>query len=109
MEDESTRRIDIIIVINRYKSEAEILDPTIRFERLSSQPREVDLEKKRIYEPTRYIFVNSSSQCSPTTTITTPLESLGPIPQRRERERVYIMQFSCGFVQVDSREPVDIE
>ena len=50
-EDESTRRIDII-VINRHKSEAEILDPTIRFERSSSQPREVDLEKKRIYEPT---------------------------------------------------------
>ena len=55
-EDESTRRIDII-VFNRHKSEAEILDPTIRFERSSSQPREVDLEKKRIYEPTVPYFL----------------------------------------------------
>ena len=46
-----TRRIDII-AINSRKSEAEIIDPTIRFETHKDQPQEVNLEKRQIYEPT---------------------------------------------------------
>ncbi|KAJ4429713.1 hypothetical protein ANN_21917 [Periplaneta americana] len=46
----SNRRIDII-VINRNKQTAEIIDPTIRFEISTTQPSEVNEEKKKIYEP----------------------------------------------------------
>ena len=47
----STRRIDIIC-INTKKSIAEIVDPTIHFESSSTQPEDVNAEKKNIYEPT---------------------------------------------------------
>ncbi|KAJ4426176.1 hypothetical protein ANN_26985 [Periplaneta americana] len=45
----NVQRIDIIAIKN---NSAYILDPTIRFETHADQPREVDSEKKRIYEPT---------------------------------------------------------
>lgn len=44
-DEGSSRRIDII-AINRSKMEAEIIDPTVRFEINSVQPLEVDAEKK---------------------------------------------------------------
>ncbi|KAJ4426632.1 hypothetical protein ANN_26430 [Periplaneta americana] len=47
----SNRRLDII-AINRNKQTAEIIDPTIRFEISTTQPSEVNEEKKKIYEPT---------------------------------------------------------
>ncbi|KAJ4435993.1 hypothetical protein ANN_18617 [Periplaneta americana] len=47
---DSNRRADII-VIDRVKDKAMILDPTIRFERNLSQADEVNKEKQEIYEP----------------------------------------------------------
>ena len=51
----STRRVDIL-AIDRKKCLAYILDPTIRFEISKEQTNEVDLEKKKIYEPTASFF-----------------------------------------------------
>ena len=55
-----TRRIDIIC-INRNKSIAEIIDPTIRFESSRTQPEDVNAEKKNIYEPTIPYFCEKYS------------------------------------------------
>ena len=55
-ENDSNRRIDIIS-IDKSKREAEIIDPTIRFETSNSQPEEVNVEKKNIYEPTIPYFL----------------------------------------------------
>ncbi|GAU93514.1 hypothetical protein RvY_05444 [Ramazzottius varieornatus] len=49
-EKYSSRRVDIII-IDRGKSQAWIVDPTVRYEGGDQQATEVDNEKKRIYEP----------------------------------------------------------
>ncbi|KAJ4432125.1 hypothetical protein ANN_20741 [Periplaneta americana] len=46
----STKRADIIAIDNNQKI-GFIIDPTIRFEGAEFQPQEVDLEKKRHYEP----------------------------------------------------------
>ncbi|KAJ4440395.1 hypothetical protein ANN_08536 [Periplaneta americana] len=46
----STKRADIIAIDNSQKI-GFIIDPTIRFEGAEFQPQEVDLEKKRHYEP----------------------------------------------------------
>ena len=51
----SNRRVDIL-VINRKKNEAIIIDPTIRFEKSKTQPEEVDEEKRKIYEPTTTFY-----------------------------------------------------
>ena len=48
--NDSSRRIDII-VIDRGKKQAWILDPTIRYEGNDTQATEVDEEKRKIYEP----------------------------------------------------------
>ena len=48
--DDSSRRIDII-VIDRGKKQAWILDPTIRYEGEETQAADVDEEKRKIYEP----------------------------------------------------------
>ena len=48
--DDSSRRIDII-VIDRGKKQAWILDPTIRYEWNETQAKDVDEEKRTIYEP----------------------------------------------------------
>ncbi|GAV07920.1 hypothetical protein RvY_17698 [Ramazzottius varieornatus] len=49
-ENGSSRRVDIII-IDRGKSQAWIVDLTVRYEGGEQQATEVDNEKKRIYEP----------------------------------------------------------
>ncbi|KAJ4441588.1 hypothetical protein ANN_11444 [Periplaneta americana] len=46
----STKRADIIAIDNNQKS-GFIIDPNIRFEGAELQPQEIDLEKKRHYEP----------------------------------------------------------
>jgi hypothetical protein len=53
----STRRIDIIAIANSSRH-AYILDPTVRFERSSSQPLDVNKEKKAVYEPTINYFIS---------------------------------------------------
>ena len=55
-DGDSNRRIDII-AINRQKASADIVDPTIRFEVSLNQPNEVDLEKKKNYEPSIPYFL----------------------------------------------------
>jgi uncharacterized protein YaaW (UPF0174 family) len=54
-ESGSTRRIDII-AIDRKNNKGWIVDPTVRFETTIGQPKEVDEEKKAIYEPTVPFF-----------------------------------------------------
>lgn len=56
-EDGSVRRIDMI-AIDRGKKKGIIVDPTIRFEMNCGQPTEVDMEKKKIYEPTIPYYKN---------------------------------------------------
>lgn len=66
-DQDSVRRIDII-AINRKKSVAEIIDPTIRFEQSKAQPMDVDKEKKEIYESTIPYFRNKYNVQSITVT-----------------------------------------
>ncbi|KAJ4438532.1 hypothetical protein ANN_14477 [Periplaneta americana] len=66
-DQDGVRRIDII-AINRKKSVAEIIDPTIRFEQSKAQPMNVDKEKKEIYESTIPYFRNKYNVQSITVT-----------------------------------------